>query len=290
MNIFQSVFLGFVQGITEFLPISSSAHLIIARWIFDWQDPGIAFDVVLHFGTLIGVVWFFFPRWIKTFKSVFSQKSNDEIKFNRKLFLMIVVATVPAGLAGYFFNDIIESNLRSPMIVGWTMIIFGVLLYIGDKISNFKSLPALLRKESRAGLPALLRKESQAGQISNLNINWRQSLTIGFSQTLALIPGVSRSGITMTTGLFGGLDRKTAAEFSFLLAAPIIFGAGAKEIPDLVKSGGLSASLILGFLSAMIFSFLAVKFLIEHLEKGSYKPFAWYRIIVGILIIGVVLL
>ena len=269
MSIFQSIFLGAVQGITEFLPISSSAHLIIVRWIFHWQDPGIAFDVVLHLGTLIGVVWFFLPRWISMFKSALSRRSDDEIKFNRKLFWMIVVATIPAGLAGYFFNDIIETSLRSPVVVGWTMIIFGILLYIGDKtrITNYEL------------------------RITNTtNIGWWRSVVIGFSQALALIPGVSRSGITMTTGLFSGLDRKTAAEFSFLLAAPIIFGAGVKKIPDFIKSGGMNFSLILGFLSAAIFGFLAVRFLIRHLEKGSYKPFAWYRVAVGVLIFGVFIL
>ena len=267
MNFFQSIFLGAVQGITEFLPISSSAHLIIVRWLFYWQDPGIAFDVVLHFGTLIGVVWFFFPRWINIFKAVFSRKSDQEIKFNRKLFWMIVVATIPAGLAGFFFNNFIESRLRSPMVVGITMIAFGILLYIGDRFVSYEFQVMSFKK-----------------------IRWWRSVVIGFSQALALIPGVSRSGITMTTGLFSGLDRKTAAEFSFLLATPIIFGAGVKEIPTLIGSGGLSTSLFLGFISSAIFGFLAVRFLIKHLEKGSYKPFAWYRVAVGILIVGVIIL
>ncbi|TRZ77342.1 undecaprenyl-diphosphatase UppP [bacterium] len=269
INVFQSIFLGAVQGITEFLPISSSAHLVLVRWIFNWQDPGIAFDVVLHFGTLIGVVWFFFPKWIDMFKSVFSRKSDNEIKFNRKLFWMIVVATIPAGLVGFLFNDVIEGSLRSPMVVGWTMIIFGILLWLGDKY-RIKNIELRIKNTT--------------------NIGWWRSMAVGFLQALALIPGVSRSGITMTAGLFSGLDRKTAAEFSFLLAVPIIFGAGLKEIPTLIGSGGLTVSLILGFLSAAIFGFLAVRFLIKHLERGSYKPFAWYRVIIGILIVRMIII
>jgi len=201
------------------------------------------------------------------FKSVLSKKSDQEIRFSRKLFWMIIVATIPAALVGYFFNDIIESNLRSPMVVGITMIAFGILLYVGDRFVSY---------------------EFQV--MSSKKIGWWRSVAIGFSQALALIPGVSRSGITMTTGLFSGLDRKTAAEFSFLLATPIILGAAIKKIPTFIMSGGLNLSLILGFLSAAISGFLAVRFLIRYLEKGSYKPFAWYRVAVGILIIGIVVL
>jgi len=274
MNIFQSIALGIIQGITEFLPISSSAHLVVARWFLNWSDPGIAFDVMLHLGTLVGVVWFFWKTWMKMFKSFFSQKTDNKSVANRKLFLMIIIATIPAGLAGYFFNDYVEKSLRSPMVIGWAMIIFGLLLYVGDKISKVSPFP-------KEGLRGVERSE---------NVSWLQSIFIGFSQAIALIPGVSRSGVTMTAGLFSGLNRKTAAEFSFLLSAPIILGAGIKKIPEIVNSGGSNLTLFAGFFAAAISGFFAVRFLIKYLEKGSFKPFVWYRIGLGFLILGMLFL
>ncbi|MFH1175376.1 MAG: undecaprenyl-diphosphatase UppP [bacterium] len=273
MSIFQSIFLGIIQGISEFLPISSSAHLIIAREFLHWQDPGIAFDVMLHWGTLIGVVWFFRSKWMQIFKSFFRRgkykREEDEArrKQNQKLFWMIAAATIPAGLAGYFFNEYVESVLRSPAVIAGVMILFGILLFIADKVSDFKNAFPF----KKGGLGGFLL--------------WPQSIFIGFSQALALIPGVSRSGATMTAGLFSGLDRKSAAEFSFLLSAPIIFGAGLKELPDFIQSGGLNLSGFLGFITAAISGFIAIKFLIKYLEKGSFRPFVWYRILLGIAIL-----
>lgn len=299
MNIFQSIFLGIVQGITEFLPISSSAHLIITREFLHWQDPGIAFDVMLHLGTLLGVVWFFWDRWMKMLKSVLLKKTGEEARLNKKLFWMIIAATIPAGVAGYFFNDYVESALRSPIIAGWTMIIFGLVLYAGDKKTSFchpeerverspekRSFGTSGTSNDRVPPETLAVAQGSLAK-SAINISWLKSIIIGFSQALALIPGVSRSGATMTAGLFSGLDRKTAAEFSFLLSAPIIFGAGIKEIPDLAKSGGLNLSAFFGFLAAAISGFLAVRFLIRHLEKGSFLPFVIYRILLGFVILGI---
>lgn len=288
MNIFQSIFLGIVQGITEFLPVSSSAHLILARWIFSWQDPGIAFDVMLHWGTLIGVLWFFRKMWVRLFKSIlpsrFLGQHKDATAKNRKMLAILIVATIPGAAAGYLFNDYVENALRSPVVIAISMIFLGVLLFVADKKSETKKQ----RNKETVGIGCCAcRSFTKEG--ANPPLNWREGILIGCAQALAIVPGVSRSGATMTAGLFTGLDRKTAAEFSFLLSAPIIFGAGVKEIPDLIKSGGLNFSLILGFLAAAISGFLAIKFLINYLEKKSFSAFAWYRIIVGLGIIIVML-
>lgn len=288
MNIIQSIFLGAIQGVTEFLPISSSAHLILARWIFHWPDPGIAFDVILHWGTLIGVLWFFRKTWIRLFKSVlpsrFLRQRKDIAAKNRKMLGILIIATIPGAAAGYLFNDYAENVLRSPMIIAIMMILLGVLLFVGDKKAETKKQSASWRNKETVEIgwganPFANKRE----------IEWWNGILIGCAQAVAIVPGVSRSGATMTAGLFAGLDRKTAAEFSFLLSAPIIFGAGLKEISDLIKLGRLNLSLILGFLAAAISGFLAIKFLVNYLEKKNFSAFAWYRIIAGAVILAIIL-
>ncbi|MGE5455071.1 MAG: undecaprenyl-diphosphate phosphatase, partial [Methylocystaceae bacterium] len=194
MSLIEAIIMGLVQGLGEFLPISSSAHLILVPWLFKWTDPGLIFDIGLHLGTLIAVLVFFWQDWIKLLKGAFGGTRSTE----GRLFWYLVLATIPGVLIGFMLESKAETVFRSPVLIAIMLIIMGVLLYWADQ-----------RGKKRVDLE---------------NIKLSSALTIGFSQALAIIPGVSRSGITMTTALLLGLKREEAARFSFLLSTPIIFG------------------------------------------------------------------
>jgi undecaprenyl-diphosphatase len=201
LTILQAVILGLAQGLGEFLPISSSAHLVLIPWLLRWTDPGLTFDVALHVGTLVAVVLYFWKDWwqliIKGFTDVRSVKG--------RLFWYLVVATVPGAIAGFLLEKKAETLFRSPLLIAIMLILMGIFLYWSDHRSS---------------------KNMEMN-----NITFRTSLLIGISQALAIIPGVSRSGITMSTGLLMGLTREGAARFSFLLSTPIIFGAAVVKLP-----------------------------------------------------------
>lgn len=253
----QSIILGIVQGLSEFLPISSTAHLVVVPYFFNFKDPGLTFNVFLHLGTLVAIVSFFFKDWIKILKE------------RSKLLWLIIIGTIPAGILGYFFESYIESSFRSPLIISFTLIIFAILLYLSDYFVNHK-------REIK-------------------EINWWQSVVIGIAQAIALIPGVSRSGVTMTAGLFLGLKRKDSAKFSFLLATPIMIGATLYRFRELFELegnlfNGLSlGAAILGFVFALVAGYLAIKYLLKYLGRGSFLPFVIYRIVLAIIIIVVYL-
>ncbi len=275
MNIIQSIFLGLVQGAAEFLPISSSAHLILSPWLFGFEDPGLAFDVALHLGTLTAVIFYFWKDWAEIFKitsknfqfSIFNFQSisNDSI-FNSKenvgypknILYLLILATLPGVLAGYFLESYAETIFRSPLLIAFTLSAVGVILYLGDKYHQHRK--------------------------NLLGITWKDSLWIGLSQAVAIIPGVSRSGATITAGLFRGLGRQAAARFSFLLSAPIIFGAAVLNFPQLVKSG-LDIHLIAGMASSALSGYLAIKYLLKFIERSSYAVFFWYRLGLAIIIL-----
>jgi undecaprenyl-diphosphatase len=271
MTILQSIFLGIVQGAGEFLPISSSAHLILAPWFFGFKDPGLSFDVALHFGTLIAVVLFFFWDWVEIFKLAFSNFksiSNDKIsnlentQYNKNILWLLVLATIPGVLAGYFLESQAETIFRSPLLIAFTLSIVGLILYLVDKYHKHRK------------------------NISE--ISWQDSLMVGLSQALAIIPGVSRSGATITMGLARGLNRQSAARFSFLLSTPIIFGAALVKMPHLLRNG-FDIFLFIGMLSAAVSGYLAIKYLLKFIEKTSYAMFFWYRLGLAILILIVYL-
>jgi undecaprenyl-diphosphatase len=268
MTILQSIILGIIQGAGEFLPISSSAHLILAPWFFRFPDPGLSFDVALHFGTLFAVVLFFWRDWVAIFSvtkaQLFPDGSSTPVVpqgrslYGKNILYFLVIATIPGVLAGYFLESYAESVFRSPLLIAFTLSLVGLILYLVDK---FHSHRKTLEK-----------------------ITWIDSLLIGLSQAVAIIPGVSRSGATITTGLALGLSRQSAARFSFLLSTPIIFGAAIVKMPHLLKNG-LDIYLIIGMLSAAVSGYLAIRYLLKFVEKSSYAVFFWYRLGLALLVL-----
>ena len=240
MEIYQSILLGVIQGLTELLPISSSAHLYIIPWIFNWNIPE-SFDVALHFGTLLAIGIFFFKDWIQLIKGGFNQVVKKEKSTEGRIFWYIVIATIPGGIIGFILDKFAEDLLTNPIIIAIALIIMGVLLYIVDK--NSKS------------------------ETKYKDLNFKQTFIIGLSQSLAFIPGVSRSGITMTTGRLLGVKREATAKFSFMLSAPIVLGATLYKFKDFV----FDLNFIIGVIASFVVGLFVIKFLLEYLKKGSLK-------------------
>lgn len=262
-QIFQSIVLGLVQGFGEFLPISSSGHLIIVPWLFGFSDPGLAFDVALHAGTLIAVLVYFWRDIVEIVTLAFlGEKSakKREVVYKKNTIWFLAIATVPGVLAGYFLENQAETIFRNPLLVAGALAIAGWILYVADKYMKHRKNMA--------------------------DISWKDSVVIGLSQAVAIIPGISRSGATITTGLFMGLDRKSAARFSFLMSVPIIFGATVLKLPYLL-SGGLNLMVAVGVIVSAISGYLAIKYLIKFVEKTSYKIFFWYRLALALAIVVV---
>lgn len=265
MPITQAVILAIVQGFTEFLPISSSAHLFLIPWLLGWQDQGLDFDIALHIGTLIAVMIFFFRDWLQVAGHALGQKwgSNEELAQAPKLFWYLAAASIPAGVVGLLFKDQIETSLRSPYVMGTMLIVVGGLLYWGDRVGK---------------------RERHIGQTSLLD-----SMLIGCSQALALIPGTSRSGITITTGLLRGMTREAAARFSFLLSTPIIAASGLKAVYDLSKKGlgeEMLAPFLVGIAVSGLTGYLVIAFFLNYLKTRTLNLFVAYRVVFGIIIIA----
>lgn len=259
MTYFESFILGLVQGLGEFLPISSSAHLVVLPWLANFKDPGLSFDVALHLGTLFAVVGYFGSDWYQLGKKSFQfcLLKKSEYKNDFLLLLKLALASVPAALAGVFLDDWAETSLRTPWFVALNMIFLGaVLLWIDRK---------------------------KAGETTVKNISLTVALLIGCSQALALFPGVSRSGITITAALILGLTRVEAARFSFLLSMPIIFGACLFKY-KYVAECFTDAKALLGILTAAVFGFLSIKYLLKLVQTRSYSIFCYYRFIFGAVI------
>jgi undecaprenyl-diphosphatase len=279
VDIFQALFLGILQGLTEFLPVSSSAHLVFVPWLLGWEDKAVTsiqFDVALHMGTLLAVLVYFAADWRRLiaafFASVFERRIGDDP--DRRLVWLILIGTIPAALVGLLaeskINDIFHDpqNLRTGLLViAVMMIVMGVLLLLAERVGKH----ALTLEGIR--LPT--------------------AVLVGVAQALALIPGVSRSGSTITAGLFAGLKREAAARFSFLLATPVVLGAGLKQVYNLVQEGGIPADLQLGFLvgfaASAISGFLCIFLLLRYLQRNSTAPFIWYRFMVGAALLVLVL-
>lgn len=261
IEMLKSVFLGIVQGLTEFLPVSSSGHLNIMPWLFKWDNISDSFDLALHAGTLLAILIYFYKDWLGLIsggaKMVFKKEKTTE----GKIFWYIVAATIPAGVLGLLLEKGIElivgENLNLEMlIIAGALIVMGIILYLVDK--NCKH------------------------RVAYEEINFKSAMLIGASQALAAaIPGVSRSGITMTVSRSLGLDRESAAKFSFLLSAPIVAAAVLLSIGDFTFSPEFFAGVAASFISGI----LVIKFLMGYLKKGSYKIFAIYRVIFGLFII-----
>lgn len=246
----QAIVLGLVQGVTEFLPISSSAHLALFPWIFGWQDPGLAFDVALHWGTLIALAVYFWRDWARlaagVWRAVRERRANEDAVLAAKL----AVGTVPAGVAGVLLESAAERSLRSPWVIAAMLAIVGALLWIVDR----RARPGDERRTP----------------------GWGGTVAIGVAQALALVPGTSRSGITMLAGLLLGLPRPAAARFSFLLSGPVILAAGLKKLPDILHGDPLPTAV--GLVVSAVSGGFAIAFLLRYLERGSFAPFAIYRL------------
>jgi undecaprenyl-diphosphatase len=254
-SIFQAIVLGIVQGLTEFLPVSSSAHLILVPWLLRWPDPGLAFDVVLHLGTLLALLAYYWRDWLDMGLSL-----ADGRTMPRRLLFFLIVASVPGAIIGVLLEKQAETIFRSPVLIAATLALMGIALWAGDSIGSKKR------------------------KIEDITIV--DALLIGLSQALAIIPGVSRSGATITTARLLGIDRADAANFSFLMATPIIAGAGMREAPKLLHSG-LNAPLGWGFIASAIFGVLAIAGLLRFVRTRTYQPFAIYRILLGIAVVAV---
>ena len=264
MTIIQALFLGLIQGFTEFLPISSSGHLIFVPVVFGWLDQGTAFDVVVHLGSLLAVVWYFRARLKQMFLACVDIK-NPVLATDRKLAWYIILATLPALFAAFLFEQVLDISFRSTLLVAVNLIVWGVVLAIADRYATKKPEKKAFADHTK-----------------------KTAIYIGLAQALALLPGTSRSGITMTAGLFNNFSRKAAAEFSFLMSIPVICIAGALALLQIAlgRVEVLSASVLLaGFVSAAVSGYVAINLLMKLIQKWSFLPFAVYRVLVGILIL-----
>jgi len=279
MPLWQAVVLAMAQGLTEFLPVSSTAHLTLIPWLFRFQDPGLTFDVALHVGTLVAVLVYFFRTWVDLLflgigrEPIFAslvhspEESTSAARSPyRRLFWLLVIATIPAGVAGWAFHEQVATVLRHPAIVGSALILLAVPLAWAERTSRFE-------KDLRS-------------------VGLAEALWIGFAQALALIPGVSRSGATMTAALFLNFRRDTAARFSFLLSTPIIAGAALNEGMGLARDGlppGMEAPFLVGVLVSAISGYLCIALFLRFLQFGTFKIFVYYRIILGIIVLALAL-
>lgn len=268
--------LGIVQGLAEFIPISSSGHLIVVPWLFGWSDPGLSFDVALHAGTLLAVLAFFWRDWVGLVRAFVASLVRRQINANadRRLAWIVILATIPGAVAGWLGEKAVESMFHSSsnqtngvLLIAVFTVALAVVLWLAEWLAQHTRV----LKDMTA----------------------RDGVVIGLAQMLALIPGVSRSGSTITAGLFSGLTREAAARFSFLLATPIIGGAALKALYNLAKVGLPAPErlpFVVGFLTAAIVGYLCITFFLRYLQKGTLVPFVFYRFGLAALIVGVVFL
>jgi undecaprenyl-diphosphatase len=252
---FQAFLLGTIQGLTEFLPVSSSAHLVLVPWLFSWQDQGLAFDVALHLGTLLALLIYYWRYWL----SMGASLVNGD-KSRQRLLWLLVTASVPGAIIGLVFEKQAETVFRSPVLIAIALALLGSALWLFDRV------------------------EPQRRSIEEMT--FLDALLIGLSQAFAIVPGVSRSGSTITMARIVRLKREDAANFSFLMATPIIAGAGLVEGRHLIANG-IPPDVWIGFAAAALFGLVAIAALIRFVRTRSYEVFAWYRLVFALLVIGV---
>jgi undecaprenyl-diphosphatase len=249
----QALVLGTVQGLTEFLPVSSSAHLVLVPWLLRWRDEGLAFDVALHLGTLLALLIYYWRYWLAMGASLVN---GDRAK--QRLLWLLVIASIPGAIIGLIFEKQAETVFRSPLLIAAALALLGIALWLFDRIE-----PQRRSMEEMTYLDALL---------------------IGLSQAFAIVPGVSRSGSTITVARIVRLKREDAANFSFLMATPIIAGAGLVEGRHLLANG-IQSSVWIGFAAAAVFGLIAIAALIRFVRTRSYEAFAWYRILFAFFVV-----
>lgn len=262
MTVLQALVLGVLQGLAEFLPISSSAHLTLAPWLFHWRDPGLAFDVALHFGTLLAVLWYFRAQWAALIGAAVNIVAHRRIETEEeRRVVFLIVATIPGAIAGLALEKYAESAFRDPRLVATVLIIMGVVLWWVDK---------------RAAQDRPLQ-----------SMRWADAILIGLAQMFAIIPGVSRSGSTITAGRALRLTREGAAVFSFLMSMPIIAAASLLKLPHVLETEGLDAPLVVGVVASALSGWLAISVLLRFVVRRSYGVFAIYRVVVGLIVLAI---
>lgn len=275
MPLIQAIILALVQALTEFLPVSSTAHLVLFPWLLNWPDPGLAFDVALHAGTLLAVILYFFRDWVKLIAcglgiNYTANATAEEVSVNKRMFWYMVIGTIPAAILGKLFHHQIEDELRKPIIIGISLVVVALAMWWADTKSKLNR---------------------------NLDSsNMGDAVAIGSAQALALWPGVSRSGITITAGLFRGFTREAATRFSFLLSTPVIAGAVASELPKLIKmhkAGGLdlpTSTLLVSILVSGVAGYFVIAFFLKYLRTRTLQPFIIYRLVFGIAVLALAFL
>ncbi|MCX6631043.1 MAG: undecaprenyl-diphosphate phosphatase [Candidatus Solibacter sp.] len=266
MPLLQVIILALVQGLTEFLPISSTAHLYLTSWLFGWQVEGLDFDIALHLGTLLAVLLYFAGDWMQIIAQGFGMRvrGDEELKHNHMLLWLLVIGTIPVGIAGLVFNKQAETTWRNPFVIGFMLIAVGVLMYLAEKAGR------------------------QQRDLSSINLP--DVVSIGVAQALAVVPGTSRSGITITAGIFRNMTRESAARLSFLLSTPAIGAAAAKALYDMYKKDGLhgimTTDFMVGIAVSTITGCLVISWFLHYLRRSGLRPFVYYRIVFGIIVIA----
>jgi undecaprenyl-diphosphatase len=266
MPILQVIVLGVVQGLTEFLPISSTAHLYLTSWLLGWNTEGLNFDIMLHLGTLVAVLLYFLRDWLQIVGQGFGLQvgHDNELRHNHMLLWLLAIGTIPVGVIGFLFNKQAETAWRAPEVMGWTLISVGILMWLAENAS---------RKQR---------------DLASLNL--ADSVVIGCAQALAVVPGTSRSGITISAGLFRNLTTEAAARYSFLLSAPAIGGAVAKTLWDMHKQHQLhslvDAPFLIGVMVSGVTGCAVIAWFLHYVRRNSLKPFVIYRLVFGIIILA----
>ncbi len=268
-DVLRAIVLGIVQGLTEFLPISSSGHLIVTRELFGWDfSDDLTFDVALHLGTTVALLAFFWREWLLMLRSGLRWLTNrgrdpePDAVYNTRLILLLALGSIPAAIVGLIFDSYVEDNVRSPFVVGAMLVTFAAALFAAEKLGS--------------------------GRRAVASCGWRDALWIGSAQAISLVPGVSRSGVTIAAALARGFTRQEAARFSFLLATPVIVGAGALKVAEALADGiprDDMTTIVIGAAVAAAVGWIAIHFLLRLVQSGTYLPFVAYRVLVGVFVL-----
>lgn len=256
MTVLQAMLYGLIQGVTEFLPVSSTAHLTLLPWLLGWSDPGVTFDVAVHLGTAVAVIAYFFRDWVRLIGAGFTRPGSDD----GKLFWFVVLATIPGAIAGLLLDRYME-NFRNPALIALMLILMGIVLYLADK-------------RGRQG-------------VELKQIDAKRSLGIGLSQALAVIPGVSRSGITISAGRLLGVSREGIARFTFLMSAPIILADGLYHATKMKDVAIDTLPFLAAIVTSCVVGALVIKFLLGYLKRHGFGVFAVYRFVVGAAVLAI---
>ncbi|HEY2017614.1 MAG TPA: undecaprenyl-diphosphatase UppP [Bryobacteraceae bacterium] len=267
MPLLQVIVLAVVQGFTEFLPISSTAHLYLTSWLLGWNVESLDFDITLHVGTLVAVLLYFFQDWLQILAQGFGVRygRDPELKHNQMLLWLLVIGSIPIGVCGLLFNKMAETVWRTPFVIGTMLIVVGILMWFAEQAGR------------------------RLRDMSSMNLT--DALAIGIAQVLAIVPGCSRSGITISAGLFRNLSRESAARFSFLLSTPAIAAAAGKALWDIHKHGGglhalMGTQFVVGVAVSAVTGCIVIAWFLQYLRHGSLRVFVYYRVIFGIIVLA----